>query len=52
MNKCYFCSGELIWSSDWNYDEIHQEGEGIVSLWHCSLCGAEHQFSLRTDEEE
>lgn len=53
LMKCYFCSeGKLIWSSDWNYDEVFGEGEGLVSLWYCCECGAEHQFSKRDDEEE
>lgn len=52
MTGCYFCGSKLYWSSDWNYDEIHGEGEGLVSLWTCSGCGAEHQFSKRDDKEE
>lgn len=52
MTRCYFCGSNIHWSSDWNYDEIFGEGEGLVSLWYCSECGAEHQFSKREDEEE
>lgn len=40
----------MIWNSDFNYDEVHGEGHGIVSFLHCSKCGAEAQFSLRDDE--
>lgn len=49
---CWYCSGALVWDSDFNYDEVHGEGEGIVSNLHCSQCGAEVQYSLKTDKEE
>lgn len=48
---CWYCGGKLIWQSDFNYDEVHHEGEGVVSFLTCSHCGAEVQYSLRTDEE-
>ena len=38
---CWYCGGKLIWQSDFNYDEVHHEGEGIVSFLTCSNCGAE-----------
>lgn len=50
--NCWFCGGKMVWQSDWNYDEIHGEGDGIVAILGCSQCGAEAQFSLRTDKEE
>jgi len=48
---CWYCGGELIWQSDFNYDEVHGEGEGIVSYLGCSGCGAEVQYSKREDED-
>lgn len=52
MTDCWFCGADLIWQSDFNYDEIHGEGEGIVAILICSECGAMVEFSLRTDEED
>lgn len=52
IHRCWFCNGELGWCSDFNYDEIHAEGEGIVAILNCRNCGADAQFSIRTDEEE
>lgn len=49
---CWYCGGRLIWDSDFNYDEVHGEGEGIVTFMHCSKCGANVEYSQRTDEEE
>lgn len=50
-NPCWYCGSELIWQSDFSYDEVYGEGEGIVSYLTCSGCGAEVEYSLRDDEE-
>ena len=49
---CWYCGGRLIWDSDFNYDEVFGEGEGIATYLHCMDCGAEVQYSKRDDEEE
>ena len=53
MSQCWYCGSKLIWNSDFNYDEVYGEGEGIVSYLTCSSedCGAQVEFSLRTDED-
>ena len=51
-NICWYCSGQLIWDSDFNYDEVFGEGEGGVKYLHCSQCGAEVQYSLRDDDDQ
>lgn len=52
-SMCWYCGGinTLIWQSDFNYNEVYGEGEGIVSYLTCSNCGAEVEYSLRDDEE-
>lgn len=54
MPLCYFCLSKMNWNSDFNYDEVHGEGDGVVSYYTCMNpeCGAEAQFSLRTDKDE
>jgi DNA-directed RNA polymerase subunit RPC12/RpoP len=52
MSRCWYCGAELRWQSDFNYDEVFGEGEGIVTYLTCSECGAEVQYSLRTDDED
>lgn len=49
---CWFCGGKLCWDSDYNYDEIYGEGEGIVAMLHCTKCEAEVQYTLRDDEDQ
>ena len=48
---CWYCGGRLRWDSDFSYDEIFGEGDGIVSFLTCMNCGAEVQYSLREEEE-
>lgn len=52
MDICWYCRGQLIWQSDFNYDEVFGEGEGIVSYLICDGCGAEVQYSLKEETEE
>lgn len=51
-NPCWYCRGDLIWQSDFNYDEVHGEGEGIVSYLHCSNCGAMVEYSLKDEADQ
>ena len=48
---CWYCGGRLRWNSDFGYDEIFGEGDGIVSFLTCMDCGAEVQYSLRESDE-
>ena len=50
--NCWFCGTPMIWQSDFNYDEVYGEGEGVVSFLMCPNCKAMAEFSLRNDEEE
>ena len=49
---CPYCGHTMVWQSDFNYDEVFGEGEGIVSYYYCFNCGCDAEFSLRTDKEE
>lgn len=48
---CWWCGGRLIWQSDFGYDEVYGEGEGIVTYLRCTDCGAEVEYSKRDDEQ-
>ena len=41
----------MHWYADFNYDEVYDEGEGIVTYLTCDVCGAEAEFSYREDDE-
>lgn len=51
-DRCWYCGGQLIWQSDFNYDEVFGDGEGVVTYLMCTECGAEVQYAVRTDEED
>ena len=48
--RCWYCGEDMIWESDFNYDEVYGEGDGIVTYLHCPSCGADCKFSRRDDE--
>lgn len=48
---CWYCGGQLCWEADFNYDEVYDEGEGIVSFLHCMNCGAHVEYSYKDDAE-
>ena len=48
--ECWYCGGKLCWDSDYPYDEVHGDGEGIVTMLHCNSCGATVQYSLKDEE--
>ncbi len=50
--KCPFCNNEMIWGSDYKYDDVYGEGEGIISQYSCSNCNCMAEFILKDDEEE
>lgn len=49
--QCWYCGADMIWWRDFDYDEVHGEGDGIVTILTCSECNAEGTFSLRDDVE-
>ena len=34
--KCYICKKELIWESDFSYEDFGIEGEGKVTILSCT----------------
>lgn len=48
--NCWHCKNELIWSNDFSYEDYGLEGEGIISVLHCSGCNAMVEVYLSLDE--
>ncbi|MDC4245640.1 hypothetical protein [Clostridium perfringens] len=48
---CWYCGCELVWQSDFSYDEVYDEGKGIVTYLKCVNCGANVEYSLKVCEE-
>ena len=50
---CFHCMQPTVcWDSDFDYQDYCFEGEGIVHVCHCSNCGAEILYMIRTDDPE
>lgn len=52
--RCWFCGSLLIWDNDFSYEDYNTEGEGVVTVLHCSVCNStwEGYLDLNEDEEE
>jgi len=53
--ECFHCLARaVIWDSDFDFQDVGMEGEGIVHFCHCENCGAqiEYYISFNTEEEE
>ena len=36
--KCKYCGKDMIWQSDFTFEEMRYEGEGVISVWYCPQC--------------
>ena len=53
MYECFHCGErKIVWNSDYDFSDFGLEGKGIVHVCHCTNCGAEVEYRIRTDEEE
>ena len=53
MYQCFHClNNSVIWSSDFTFEDMGYEGEGIVHICYCTHCGAEIEYRVPIDVEE
>ena len=51
MYECFHCGQRtVVWQSDFSFDEIGYEGEGIVHICSCSNCGAEIEYRVALED--
>ena len=41
---CYNCNSKMSWNSDYSFEDVGIEGEGIVSYFTCSECDSSCEF--------
>ncbi len=47
MHECFHCGEKaVIWDSDFSFEEMGDEGDGIYQFCHCTHCGAEIQYRI------
>ncbi len=42
----------VSWDSDFDFEDMGYEGEGIVHICHCSNCGAEIEYRIPLGDPE
>ena len=52
QNPCWFCGSEMIWGSDFSYEDYGLEGDGVVATLTCSECDAYAEFYSKPEEEQ
>ena len=51
--ECFHCGERaVIWDSDFSFDDMGYEGDGIVHICHCTNCGAEIEYMIPFEEDE
>lgn len=47
MFECFHClHRSVVWSADYDYEDLGYEGEGIVQMLYCTNCGAEIEYRV------
>jgi len=53
MYECFHCGHKaVVWQSDFSYEDMGYEGDGIVHICQCSHCGAEIEYRIPLSNEE
>lgn len=53
MFQCFHClNNTLVWQSDFSFEDLGYEGEGIIHYLICSHCGAEVEYKISLEEKE
>ena len=52
MHECINCHKKsLVWCADFDFADYEYEGEGVVSVYKCSNCGAEVVCKVKCYED-
>ena len=53
MYECFHCGKiAVIWDNDFDFEDMGYEREGIVHVCHCTNCGAEIEYKVKTGDSE
>ena len=50
LMRCWHCGKEMVWGSDFSFEDYGREGEGIVSSFSCQNCPATAEVWLPIEE--
>lgn len=52
MYECFHCCARaVIWDSDFTFEDVGMEGNGLVHFCHCANCGARIEYYISFDAE-
>lgn len=49
---CWFCGGEMMWQSDYDFEDYEIDGNGYIAVLTCSECNAFAEFYTGGEEEK
>ena len=53
MYQCFHClTDNVVWDSDFDFEDFGYEGKGIVHICHCTNCGAEIEYRVRIRDKD
>lgn len=53
MYQCFHCGAMAVsWDSDFTFEEMGYDGEGVVNCCHCNNCGAEIEYRVAIETED
>lgn len=45
--ECFHCLRRaVVWDSDASFEDVGEEGEGVVHFCHCAHCGAQIEYRV------
>lgn len=51
--ECFHCGQKTVgWDSDFDFEDMGYEGEGVVHICHCTNCGAEIEYRVSNEVVE
>lgn len=51
--ECFHCgAASVFWQSDFSYEDLGYEGDGIVHMCHCVNCGADIEYRIPLKKED
>ena len=53
MYECFHCGNySVIWDSDFSFEDVGLDGEGIVQYCHCTCCGAQIEYYIKLEDKD
>lgn len=52
MYECFHCGSKtVVWDSDFDFEDMSYDGEGVVHMLHCTSCGANIEYRVPISDD-